>query len=524
VALLRMEDWYDLARDTNWTPSYVTEDEMFPEQWSSTFGIPLEEWEKFDEPYKLSYRDYVKMQRDKDVGAYSVKAALSRSKFFENTSPHWKALLALHFSVVCWAEFHSASSFARQTRFGRSPGMRNMATFGTLDEIRHGQIQIFFAYEFLKHDAVFDWCHKSSKTENWIPISLRHALDDIAHTRDATSSSIMLNMGLEQSFTNLQFVALSADAAKFGDHTFATMLQSVQTDEARHAQIGEPLVRIMVENGRKEEAQRLVDIGFWRMWKQFSVLSGIGMDYYTPLECREFSLKEFMEEWVIGQFGRTLVALGLDLPWYWDILHEEIATFHHSQQIGVYVYRALQWWRPIAAVSPEERVWLEEKYPGWNETYGKCWDVVIENIRNGDYDKTVPPAPPLVCNMCGLEVAGGVGNLWEPVDYKVDLEGRRYHFCSSVCQWIFDEDPDRYKGHKSIIDRVFDGTVPPGPNGLFEYMGQSPEEMGVDGYDYQWIDGYHSGELPDSDKEADLKARLKAEIKAEIKAELETME
>ena len=78
MALLRMEDWYDLARDTNWTPSYVTENELFPEQWSSTFDIPLEEWEKFDEPYKLSYRDYVKMQRDKDVGAYSVKAALSR--------------------------------------------------------------------------------------------------------------------------------------------------------------------------------------------------------------------------------------------------------------------------------------------------------------------------------------------------------------------------------------------------------------------------------------------------------------
>ena len=79
------------------------------------------------------------------------------------------------------------------TRFSRCPGMRNMATFGTLDEIRHGQIQIYFAYEFLKHDAVFDWCHKSSKTENWIIISLRHALDDIAHTRDATSSAIMLN-------------------------------------------------------------------------------------------------------------------------------------------------------------------------------------------------------------------------------------------------------------------------------------------------------------------------------------------
>lgn len=490
MAKLKLEDWYDLCRETNWTPSFVTEEELFPEPMCNDFGIPIEEWEKFDEPYKMGYRDYVKMQRDKDIGAYSVKAALARSKFFENASPHWKALLALHFSVICWAEFHSASCFARQTRFARSPGMRNMATFGSLDETRHGQIQIFFAYEFLKHDAVFDWCHKSSKTENWIPISLRHALDDCCHARDAVSGAIMINMGLEQSFTNLQFVALSADAAKCGDHTFATMLNSVQTDEARHAQIGEPLVRIMCDNGQQEEAQRLVDIAFWRMWKQFSVLSGVGMDYYTPLEHREHSLKEFMGEWVQGQFGRSIEALGLDLPWYWDLLQEDISSFHHSQQIGIYVYRALQWWRPIASVSPDERVWLEEKYSGWNNSYGKVWDVVTENIRSGQLEKTVPPAPPLVCNMCGLEVCGGVGDNWKPVLYSVDLEGRRYHFCSEPCKWIFEGEPTRYKGHHSIIDRVFNGTVPPGPDGLFEYMGQSPEERGVDGYDYEWIDGY----------------------------------
>ena len=131
------------------------------------------------------------------------------------------------------------------------------------------------------------------------------------------------------------------------------------------------------------------------------------------------------------------------------------------------------------------------KYPGWNDTYGVCWDVVIENIRNGDFEKTVPTMPPLICNMCGLEVAGGAGNQWKPVNYNLDLDGRRYHFCSSVCKWIFEEEPSRYKGHKSIIDRVLDGTVPPGPDGLFDYMGQSEPERGVDGYDYKWVDGYN---------------------------------
>lgn len=492
MALRQMHEWYDLTHETNWTPRYVTEEELFPPHLSDPFGIDIEAWESFDEPYKISYRDYVQSQRNKDIGAYSVKNALSRANFFRNTSPHWKALLALHFTPVSFAEFHSASAFARMTRFGRAPGMRNMATFGTLDEVRHGQIQMYFAYEFIQQDRAFDWAHKSPKTENWVIISLRHALDDVEHTRDAVSAAIGTNFAFEQGFTNLQFVGLSADAAKFGDHTFATMLQSIQSDEARHAQIGTPLIRIMVENGRIEEAQQIVDVAFWRIWKQFSALSGISMDYYTPLEHREHSLKEFMNEWVAGQYIRNLEASGLKRPWYWDMFLRDIETFHHAQQIGIYLYRATEWWRPIAGVSPAEREWLEEKYPGWNDTYGKCWDVVIDNIRNGRIEKTTPEAPPLICNMCGLEVTGVAGNQWSTKDHYLDYEGRRYHFCSEVDKWIFELEPDRYKGHKSIIDRLLDGTVPPGPDGLYEYMGQSPSERGVCGYDFNWIDGYAS--------------------------------
>ena len=136
--------------------------------------------------------------------------------------------------------------------------------------------------------------------------------------------------------------------------------------------------------------------------------------------------------------------------------------------------------------------WLEEKYPGWNDTYGKCWDMVVDNIRNGRIEKTTPEAPPLICNMCGLEVTGVAGNQWSTKDHYLDYEGRRYHFCSEVDKWIFELEPDRYKGHKSIIDRLLDGTVPPGPDGLYEYMGQSPSERGVCGYNFNWIDGYES--------------------------------
>ena len=72
MALLDRSEWYDLARTSNWTPTYVTMEELFPPDVSDAYGIPIEEWEKFDEPFKVSYREYVKIQREKDVGAYSV--------------------------------------------------------------------------------------------------------------------------------------------------------------------------------------------------------------------------------------------------------------------------------------------------------------------------------------------------------------------------------------------------------------------------------------------------------------------
>ena len=486
---IKNADWYGLLQDTNWTPKYVTEEELFPPQLSDPYGIPVSEWETFDEPYKVTYRDYVKTQREKDVGAYSVKAAVSRVDFYKQSDPGWKSVLQMHFGAVPFLEYGSVSAFARITRFGRGPGMRNMASFGTLDEIRHTQIQMFFAYEFLSVDRAFDWCQKGPNTDNWVIMSERHCFDDIEHTRDAVTSAVMLNFAFEQGFTNLQFVALSADAKRYGDFSFATMLQTVQSDEARHSQIGEPLIEILVRNGRQAEAQKLIDISFWRVWKQFSALSGIAFDYYTPLSHREFSLKEFVQEFVTTQFLRNLKALDLEKPWYWDEhFLPDVETYHHAQQIGIYMYRDTEWWDPIAGVSPQEREWLEKKYPGWNDTFGKVWDVITDNVANGRKDRLTPAIVPVMCGMTGLELSGVPGNKWNVKDYTLDLDGRRYHFGSPVDKWIFEQDPARYKNYYGFTERMVNGMMPGGFDGVFDFMNMSPEDRGTCGMDFKWAE------------------------------------
>ena len=93
MALLERLDRYDIARTTNWTPTYVSESELFPPEMSGDMGIPMSEWETYDEPYKQTYPEYVKVQREKDAGAYSVKATLERSQMFENADPGWLSVL-----------------------------------------------------------------------------------------------------------------------------------------------------------------------------------------------------------------------------------------------------------------------------------------------------------------------------------------------------------------------------------------------------------------------------------------------
>ena len=495
MGVLKREEWYDLARETNWTPRFVTEAELFPDEQSGSMGIPAEVWEHWDEPYKVTFPEYVETQREKDAGAYSVKAALARSTFFDDAPPGWKSALKAHYGAVALGEYAAATGEARMARFGRAPGNRNMAVFGMLDEVRHAQLQLWFPHELCPKDRQFDWAHKTYHTNEWGAVAARSVLDDLMMARSAVEIAIMITFAFETGFTNLQFLALAADATDAGDFNFATLISSIQTDESRHAQQGAPTLRILVEQGKRAEAQQLIDIAFWRSWRLFSLLTGISMDYYTPLEHRKRSFKEFVEEWIVGQFERAITDLGLSRPWYWDHFLQTIDVYHHAFHMGVWYWRPTVWWNPAAGVTPDERYWLEDKYPGWNDSYGRLWDVIGANILDGKMDLTFPATLPITCNMCQIPLGALPGAGWATElgtrNYYLDHGGRRYNFCSDECRWIFTTDPTRYAGHLSVVDRFLAGHIqPPDLMGALQYMDLAPGEMGDDADNYQWAETY----------------------------------
>jgi toluene monooxygenase system protein A len=489
MAHLERDDWYDIARDTDWTLSYVDEAEAFPASWSGTGGTPKEAWRDWDEPFRVTYRDYVQTQRDKDTNAYAVRAALSRSRTFEQLDEGWKGLVHLHMGATCLVEQSAVTMEGRFARFAPSAAWRNLAVYGMLDEIRHTQLNLSFSHELLKKDPRFDWCHKAYHSNEWAMIAVRKTFDTLMLNDDCVDASIAINVTLEHGFTNMQFVAFAAEAMEAGDLSFSNLLTSIQTDEARHAQQGFATLAVLARNDKKR-AQQLLDKSFWLSLRIFQTLTGPTMDYYTPLSRRKQSFKEFMQEWIIHHHERTLRDFGLERPWYWEVLDKSFDNGHHALQLGSWFWRPTLFWKPSAGVSRAERRWLNEKYPTWEENWGPLWDVIGRNVVEGRMEKTFPETLPSLCNMCHLPLGSAFG----PKDlrpYMKTHNGKLYHFCSAPCQWIFELEPEKHEGHLTVVERFISGQIQPmNLPGTLEWMGLTPDVMGDDAHGYAWARDY----------------------------------
>ena len=117
----------------------------------------------------------------------------------------------------------------------------------------------------------------------------------------------------------------------------------------------------------------------------------------------------------------------------------------------------------------------------------------IDNVVDGNMAMTYPETLPYVCNMCQLPILGVPGKGWDVKDYPLEYNGRLYHFGSEVDRWVFQQDPERYAGHLSIVDRFLAGMIQPMDlGGALQYMGLAPGEIGDDAHNYAWAEVYRA--------------------------------
>jgi toluene monooxygenase system protein A len=312
----------------------------------------------------------------------------------------------------------------------------------------------------------------------------------------AIEFAIATNFVFETGFTNLQFVGLSALAHSVGDKMFEKMVNSIQSDEARHSQIGAPVLATVVKHDRAY-AQYLADKWFWRSWQLFAVVTGVAIDYLTPVENRTMSFKELMQEWIVDQYLRMLEEVGLERPWYWPTFEAALGRYHHMVYASAYSYRASVWF-DLVVPGPAERAWLREKYPETWDEIDPIWERIGERWRRTDVGNDFGVHGTAIvgfCDLCQLVLCHGTTRRNSAC--VVEHAGRKLIFCSEPCRWIFEREPERYAGHKDVVKRVLAGEAPPNLVALLRrYFGLTFETWGKDAYrgDYPWID--RTGSVP----------------------------
>src|SRR6185295_11148164 len=244
--MLKREQWLDLARKLDWDFSYVSEREVYPEVLSGRPWLPHDAWKNWDEPYRTSYTEYVTTQHAKDASVHAVREAVGRREDFGKLDPSWLNGLKLHMATLPLAEFAAVIGNLRAARFGRDSAWRTTAAFGAMDEVRHTQIPLLLMHDLVRWNPQFDWTHKFFHTNNWVAIAGRHLIDELLLGSNPVEFAIATNFVFETGFTNLQFGGLSSMAHEVGDRMFEKMVNSIQTNEARHSQIGLPVLRKVI--------------------------------------------------------------------------------------------------------------------------------------------------------------------------------------------------------------------------------------------------------------------------------------
>lgn len=487
--MLKREAWLDLARKLDWTVSHATPEEVFPRGPSGTPWLPQEKWADWDEPYHTSYREYVRNQSDKEASVRAVRELLGRAEDLDELPPPWRSSLKLHAATLPLAEFAAVIGNLRGARFGRDGAWRTAALLGALDELRHTQIPLAIMHDLVRKDRQFDWTHRFYHSNNWIAIAARHFTDELFLASSAVEFAVGANFVFETGFTNLQFLGLAALARGAGDHLFEKMASSIQTDEARHSQIGLPVLERVVRED-PAYAQGMLDKWFWRSWLLFAVITGFSMDYLTPLPHRTSSFKEFVQEWVLDQFLDSVESLGLKKPWYWDQLLDALDHYHHMVYASAYTYRFTVWF-DLVVPGPEERAWLRQKYPRSWDRLDPVWEQVTERWNRTNVGNELSVHGTAIvgfCNLCQLVLSGGRPDRNTAI--VIQRDGTKFVFCSEPCRWIFEREIERYAGHEDIVKRVLAGEAPANLVGMLRrYFGLTQQDWGKDAYggDYPWL-------------------------------------
>jgi phenol hydroxylase P3 protein len=431
-----------LTRDLGWEPSYQSKETLYP--YLTYEGIKIQDWDKWEDPFRLTMDAYWKYQGEKERKFYAIIDAHAQNNGHLNiTDARYLTALKMFLQAISPGEYAAHRGFARVGREFAGVGTQVACQMQSLDEIRHAQTQI---HALSNYNRFYNGFHGFAEMRDrmWYNTVPRSFFDD-AMTAGPFEFMIAIGFSFEYVLTNLLFVPFMSGAAYNGDMATVTFGFSAQSDEARHMTLGLECIKFMLEQdpANKDVVQRWIDKWFWRGFRVLGLVSAM-MDYMLPKR-----VMSWREAWNIygaengGALFKDLAFYGIRPPKGWEDAEKAIDHMSHQLMLGLYQWSfgtGFHSWIP-----PEpDFAWLAEKYPDtFNKYYKPRWDHIIALKKAGKPFANVGLAK--LCQTCQLPVV-----FTEPDDptmlcnREVAYKGETYHFCSDGCQDIFEHEPEKF--------------------------------------------------------------------------------
>ncbi len=448
-----------MTRGLDWTPSYQKMEDIYP--YIAYEGIKIHDWDKWEDPFRLTMDAYWKYQAEKERKLYAIIDAFAQNNGHLNvTDARYINTVKLFISGISPLEYVAHRGFAHAGRAFPGPGPRVACLMQSLDEIRHAQTQVHAISNYNKYyNGMHDFHHMHDRV--WF-LSVPKSFFDDAITAGPFEFMVSIGFSFEYVLTNLLFVPFVSGAAYNGDMGTMTFGFSAQSDEARHMTLGLEVIKFILEQDPANVpiVQRWIDKWTWRGYRVLTLVAMM-MDYMLPK--RTMSWKEAWEVYFEengGALFKVLARYGITMPKCAEQIALEKDHLSHQAWSTFYNYAAaanFHTWMP----DEDEMAWLSSKYPeSFDKQYRPRYEFWREQAAKGNrfYNKTLP----MLCQTCQIPML-----FTEPGDptkicyREVDYKGDKYHFCSDHCKEIFEHEPEKYVQAWLPVHQIYQGNCFP---------------------------------------------------------------
>lgn len=476
-----------LTRDLDWTPSYVTEDEMFPH--TKYEGIKIHDWSKWDDPFRLTVDAYHRYQAEKDKRLYSVLDGFAQSQGHLTVSDaSYLNAMKVFLGGVTPLEYAAHRHFAYLARHYNGPGPRFAALCQSIDELRHGQTEIHTLSNYNKYYSGF---HNFAENFDrvWY-LSVPKSYFEDALSAGPFEFLIAIGFSFEYLLTNLLFVPFMSAASFNGDLPTMTFGFSAQSDESRHMTLGLEAIKFLLEQDEDNVpiVQEWVDKWFWRGYRVTAIIAQM-LDYMLPRPVMSWkeAFELYFEQQMLGGLFPDLEYYGIKPPRdvehaIWEKDHLSHVVYDAFYQFGFAANFT------TSTPTEEHRAWLSKSYPDtFDEMYRPRWEK--HDRLEADGNRFFYPGLPQLCQVCQIPMT--FRERHDPTKIAQrhsEFNGEHFNLCSDGCKWIFDREPEKYIQAWMPVHQILAGncggpTIPDvlnwykiqdGDNG--EYKG-SPDEQ-----------------------------------------------